>query len=169
MSEQPTSAYLVDAYSDPVAVKISGRCNYLNCNAFREFIDKMLNEGRDAFAIDFENCQGMDSTFLGILASTALRLRKANPPGSLVLSKLNDRNKDLVCNLGLHRLLLIDDQKDARVSTDLGALENTKVTSASVILKAHESLVEAEGENAEKFQDCIDFLRNQVEEKASEK
>jgi anti-sigma B factor antagonist len=159
--EQPI--YQVDAFADPVAIKLSGRCNYLNCNAFREFLERMLDEGKSNFVCDFENCNGMDSTFLGILASIAMRLRRMDPPGTLVLTHMNERNLELVRNLGLHRLLIVDAGASRSGTHTLAPLEGRKVDSAEVILRAHESLVEAEQGNASKFQDCIEFLRNQVE------
>ena len=42
MSEPSQPTFLVSAYSDPVVVQINGKANYLNCNTFREFIEKMV-------------------------------------------------------------------------------------------------------------------------------
>jgi anti-sigma B factor antagonist len=159
--EQPV--YQVDAFADPVPVKLSGRCNYLNCNPFRQFLERMLEEGKKDFVFDFENCNGMDSTFLGILATVAMRLRRMDPPGTLVLTQLNERNLELVRNLGLHRLLIVDAAGRASAPRVLAPIVSGKVDSAEVVLRAHESLVEAEQGNASKFQDCIEFLRNQLE------
>lgn len=163
MSDTEQPVYQVDAFADPIAVKLTGRCNYLNCNPFRQFLEHMLKEGKRDFVFDFENCNGMDSTFLGILASVAMRLRRMDPPGSLVLTRLNERNVELVRNLGLHRLLIVDAANSHAGAQNLSPLASGKVDSAEIILRAHESLVEAEQDNAVKFQDCIEFLRNQVE------
>jgi anti-sigma B factor antagonist len=162
--EEPV--YQVDVVSDPVVVKLTGRCNYLNCNPFRQFLDRMIDEGKKDFVFDFRSCMGMDSTFLGILASIAMRLRKMKPAGTLVLIRLNERNMDLVRNLGLHHLLIIDSGVSNPAEHKFSPISSGKVDSAEVILRAHESLVEVEQGNASKFQDCIEFLRNQV---ASEK
>ena len=79
MSNPSEPAYLVSAYSDPVVVKVKGKANYLNCNAFREFIETVIAGGSRKLFIDFVDCKGMDSTFLGILAGTAIQLRKLKP------------------------------------------------------------------------------------------
>ena len=167
MSEPQQPTFLVSAYSDPVVVQINGKANYLNCNTFREFIEKMVSEGKSHIVLDFEHCKGMDSTFLGILAGTALELRKQTPAGVLILCKLGERNHELVCNLGLQNLLTIaEDLADcsgAAAEAEFSALKNVEVSDAKNVLHAHENLVQADTENAAKFQDVIAFLKNQVE------
>lgn len=162
-SQQPT--FLVSAYSDPIVVRINGKANYLNCNSFREFIEQMLSEGRHYFLVDFKNCQGMDSTFLGILAGTALELRKQTPPGELTLCRLSDRNQELILNLGLQNLLSIsEDTTDESAADAFDSLENEEVSDAKNVLRAHENLAAADEQNVTKFQDVISFLKNQVEQ-----
>ncbi|MDG1241460.1 MAG: STAS domain-containing protein [Opitutae bacterium] len=165
MSEPLPPTFLVSAYSDPVVVQIHGKANYLNCNSFREFIAEMVSAGKPHIVLDFENCKGMDSTFLGILAGTAMEMRRQSPPGVLIICKLGERNHELVCNLGLQNLLTIGedlpDNSDA--AAEFSALKNIEVSAAKNVLNAHENLVKADTENAAKFQDVIAFLRNQVE------
>lgn len=162
MSDPQQPTFLVSAYSDPVAVKINGKANYLNCNSFRKFIETIIAGGSRHIFIDFEACKGMDSTFLGILAGTAIELRKLTPAGDLVIGKLSNRNYELISNLGLQNLLTIS--KEGSVASDhLDALQNQEVSDAKNILKAHENLADADTDNVAKFQDVIAFLRNQVE------
>lgn len=165
MSDSNPATFLVSAYVDPVAIRINGKANYLNCNSFREFIEKMLAAGRHHFVIDFENCQGMDSTFLGILAGTALELRKKDPPGVLSLCRLSARNHELILNLGLQNLLKIsDDATERNAPTSFDRLENAEVSDAKNVLEAHENLAAADAQNVQKFQDVIAFLKNQIEQ-----
>ena len=169
MSDAPQPVFLVNAYSDPVVVKITGKANYLNCNRFRDFMEKMLETDKSSFVLDLKRCTGMDSTFLGILAGTALELRGRDNPGELVLCRLNPRNKELICNLGLQNLLTIHEESGAETDAPFGdesleGLNNEEVSEAGTVLKAHENLVRAEKGNASKFQDVIAFLRNQLEE-----
>ena len=169
MSEPKKPTFLVSAYTDPVIVQINGKANYLNCNAFREFIEKMVEEGNSNIVLDLKYCAGMDSTFLGILTGTALELRKQQPVGILIVCNLGERNEELVFNLGLQNLLTID--KDLESTTnevskaEFEALKNMEVSDAREVLKAHENLVRADKKNAAKFQDVIAFLQNQTETK----
>jgi anti-anti-sigma factor len=162
MSDPTQPTFLVSAYSDPVVVQVNGKANYLNCNAFREFIEKVIAGGSRKLFIDFEDCKGMDSTFLGILAGTAIQLRKLTPVGELIVGNLSERNYELICNLGLQNLLTISKDQVAASKT-FDALKNQEVSDAKNILKAHENLTAADQENAGKFQDVIVFLRNQVD------
>ena len=104
-SAQPT--YLVSAYSNPVVVKVNGKANYLNCNAFREFIETVIAGGCRKLFIDFVDCEGMDEYLSGILAGTAIQLRERKPAGELIVGNLSERNYELICNLGLQNLLAI--------------------------------------------------------------
>ena len=60
--------YLVDAYSDPVVVRIDGRASFQNSAGLRDFFAEMLRRGKTRFIVDFQHCASMDSTFLGVLA-----------------------------------------------------------------------------------------------------
>ncbi|MFO8026107.1 MAG: STAS domain-containing protein [Opitutales bacterium] len=165
MSDPQQPTFLVSAYSDPVVIRVNGKANYLNCNSFREFVEQMLAEGRHHILVDFEDCRGMDSTFLGILTGTALELKKQTPAGELRLCNLSERNQELIMNLGLQHVLKIA-ENGAGKSKDhcFDRLENEEVSDAKNVLRAHEHLAEADGGNMVKFQDVIAFLKNQVEQ-----
>lgn len=168
MSDPQQPTFLVSANSDPVVIRIDGKANYLNCNSFREFIERMLARGRYHILVDFEHCRGMDSTFLGIMAGTALELKKQTPPGALRLCNLSERNQELIVNLGLQHLLKITDADGSEDTADgFANLKNEEISDSKNILRAHENLAEADEENATKFQDVISFLKNQVEQDKS--
>ena len=118
--------------------------------------------------MDFSECAGMDSTFLGVLAGAALRLRKTDPVGSLILCELNERNLELVQNLGLNRLLTVDDRATAPAGSETDSLECKPVTdevaNARVVLEAHKNLIEADADNEDKFRDVLSFLKQQLGE-----
>ena len=159
--------FLVDAYSDPVVVRLEGRACFTNSAELQAFLNQMLAEGRTRFVLDFQHCASMDSTFLGVLAGLALELRRRQPPGSLVLCRVGRRNLELVRNLGLHRLLTVD-AGDAALAfgpgaTALACAQNrSELENARLVLEAHENLVAADPANQGKFQDVMSFLRNRV-------
>jgi len=167
ISETAKPVYLVDAYSDPVAIRIEGRASFLNSACLRDFVMQMLKSGKTRFVIDFLRCTSMDSTFLGVLAGLALELRKCTPKGSLVLTRMGQRNLELVRNLGLHKLLTVDaDTAGANVdacNTPLSSGERSELENARLVLEAHENLVSAEESNLGKFQDVLVFMKNRVE------
>jgi len=126
-------------------------------------MDKMVQEGKKRFVIEFTKCKGMDSTFLGILAGCALKLRSQKPQGALILNHLGEHNYDLICNLGLQNLLTIAEDLDEHNCDNFKQLDEAEVSSAKEVLQAHKNLVEAEQGNAAKFQDVIALLQNQVD------
>jgi hypothetical protein len=110
----------------------------------------------------------MDSTFLGVLAGFALELRKTIPKGSVILTRMGQRNLELVKNLGLHKLLTVD-SSESGTSTDERATplvcgERSEIDTARMVLEAHENLVSADEENRRKFQDVLVFMKNRVEQ-----
>jgi anti-anti-sigma factor len=160
--------YLVDAYSDPVVVRLEGRACFNNSACLQDFFAQMVGQGKLRFVVDFQQCTSMDSTFLGVLAGLALELRRKNPPGSLVVSRVSRRNLELLRNLGLHRLLTVDASDAvhgaARAATALECADNrNEVEHARLVLEAHENLVAADPANRGKFQDVMAFLRHRVE------
>jgi len=169
MAEKPESAYLVNTSSDPVILKIRGRANYLNCGPVSSFFEKVIAGGTRHVLIDFDQCTGMDSTFLGIIAGAALEMRSQDPSGSLTLCRLGSRNLELIRNLGLHRLVHVetaegeaDFEEDEVQPITTQARED--IANARTILEAHENLVQTDERNAERFQDVLSFLKKQVED-----
>jgi anti-sigma B factor antagonist len=163
----PKPVFLVNAYSDPVVVRIEGRASFVNSGALKNFFAELLRQGKSRFVVDFANCTSMDSTFLGVLAGAALQLRRLDPPGSLTLARVGERNLELVRNLGLHRLATVDaGGAPLEAAGESRALEESKrdeLENARLVLEAHENLVTADSANAAKFQDVLAFLRNRVE------
>src|SRR5690348_5377842 len=108
MPEAVKPAYLVDAYHDPVIIRIEGRASFQNSACLHDFFAEMLRQGKTRYVLDFLHCTSMDSTFLGVLAGAALQLRKHVPPGRLICARVGERNLELIRNLGLHRLVTVD-------------------------------------------------------------
>lgn len=168
MPEATKPVFLVNAYSDPVLVRIEGRASFTNSGCLKDFFTEMVRQGKNRFVLDFQACTTMDSTFLGVLAGAAIQIRKLNPPGSFTLVRVGDRNLELIRNLGLHRLATVDAGQtnlafDGSQSQALSECKKNEIESAKLVLEAHENLVSADAANAAKFQDVLAFLRNRIE------
>src|ERR1019366_3535411 len=107
MPDPAKPTFLVDAYDDPVLVRIEGRASFMNSGSLKEFFAEMARQGKSRLAVYFQHCPSMDSTFLGVLAGAALELRKRVPAGTLTLVRVGERNLELIRNLGLHRLATV--------------------------------------------------------------
>lgn len=165
--ETSDPVFLVNAYSEPVVIKIKGRASYLNSAPLSAFFRRLITQGKRQFVLDFQQCAAMDSTFLGIIAGVGLELSRLEPKGTLVLSRLGQRNLELVRNLGLHRILAVDsggvDLSSDEPAQQLAAESETDINNARMILQAHENLVAVDSANQAKFQDVINFLKGQTE------
>lgn len=167
---QEEPQFLVNPYEDPVIVKIRGKASFLNSSPVKDLFDQLTRQGKQRFVIDFQECTGMDSTFLGILAGLGIKLMQMEPKGSVVLCRLGTRNRELVRNLGLHRLLTVDEGAGEDVPGGEGFApvqqgnRLSEVENARLVLEAHENLIEVDASNQTKFQDVISFLKNQMDE-----
>jgi len=163
-----SSVYLVDAYSDPVLVRINGRASFQNSACLRDFFTETRRQGKTRFVLDFQQCASIDSTFLGVLAGAALGLKKAAPAGSLVLARVGVRNLELIRNLGLHRILIVAGEAVPatfeQCDTALKCADRTEIEHARLVLEAHENLVSIDESNRAKFQDVLTFLKGRVEQ-----
>ncbi len=169
VSSASETRFLVNPDSEPVALRIEGKASFQNCSRVKEFLENAINAGKRNFVIDFEACTGMDSTFLGLLAGTALELRRTDPRGSVVVCNLNERNAELIKNLGLTRLLTVDDgaakpANTAAASSLQGAKATDQIEAARMVLDMHKNLIAADEGNEAKFRDVMDILKQQLGE-----
>jgi anti-sigma B factor antagonist len=169
MADASKPVFLVDAYSDPVVIRIDGRASFQNSGCIHDFVAERIRQGKTRFVLDFQNCTSMDSTFLGVVAGAGLQLKKLTPPGSLVLARVGQRNLELIRNLGLHRIVTVDSgdfpMNFGQASSPLQCGDRTELENARLVLEAHENLVTTDESNRSKFQDVLAFLRNRVEQK----
>lgn len=155
-----------------VFVRVVGRGCYLNSQPLRQYLMELM-EGRKDFYVDLGQCQSMDSTFLGVLAGFALKLRDN---GRLHLIKVSERNLESIRNLGLDQLAPVETGEslpagveepaefEKLCSADATTLPKTvnKKEISSVMLEAHEDLCRAHEPNEAKFKDVKKFLREEV-------
>jgi anti-anti-sigma factor len=156
---------LVGTTDRTVWVRVEGKGSFLNSTGLKEFAKEMTNRGYRDFVVDLRNCPLMDSTFMGTLTGVALRLRELGSGGVRIVN-LNDRNRDLLSNLGLDQLMSLDEppaqappnaaqQALPADATDMQARTET-------MLKAHQDLVDANPANEAKFKDVLEYLRQDL-------
>ena len=161
------SSILVGTTKKIVWIKVEGKGSFLNSAGVKEFAKEMVNRGHREFVVDLRNCPVMDSTFMGTLAMIALRLREIGQ-GSLHVVNLNERNHDLLTNLGLDQLFSMDacgvKERVPAAGTSLPPQVPPPDHSeqAATMLEAHEALIEAAPENLTKFKDVLDYLKQDL-------
>lgn len=162
--EKSPSVFFVNAYSDPIYLKIKGRVSYLNCGPINDFYSQIILQSTVNLIIDFAECTGVDSTFLGILAGLALEFKKKDNKRMIFLCNLSNRNLELIRNLGLDRIIQINLGKHvidagSHSVTQLQPLDIQNKTKPETILAAHQNLIDAQPSNLHKFQDLISFIK----------
>jgi anti-sigma B factor antagonist len=146
---------------------VEGKGSFQNSPALKEFAKRMLERGFRHFVVDLNGCSVMDSTFMGTLAGIALRLREFGS-GSLLVCNANERNSDLLQNLGLNNLFEVE-SKGSELTTEnvAGApLEADhpidRSDQAECMIEAHEALVDADPENFARFKDVLEYLKQDL-------
>ncbi len=155
---------LVGTEKQRVWVRVEGKGSFLNSGGLKEFAREMTDRGYRDFAVDLRNCPVMDSTFMGTLAGIALRLNDLGE-GELQVVNLNERNRDLLANLGLDQLFRMESGEGVGGSAASEALPvgvEDKQARARTMLEAHEACVEANPENAAKFKDVLEYLKEDL-------
>jgi len=157
------SAILVGLDGRIVMVRVEGKGTFLNSTGLKEFAKEMTNRGHREFCLDLAHCPLMDSTFMGTLAGIALRLRELGQ-GELRVVRLNERNRDLLCGLGLDQLFTLDTSGNSTASAQapLPSAPVDHATQTRTVLEAHEAVIEANPENAAKFKDVLEYLKSDL-------
>jgi anti-sigma B factor antagonist len=162
-----STSILVGVVSGWVHIKVDCKGSFQNSPALKEFSKQMLERGYRHFVVDLQSCPVMDSTFMGTLAGIALRLREFNN-GSLLVRNANERNTDLLRNLGLDNLFDVEskpsDQTGKVIETTELSEDRTlgRGDQAQCMIEAHEALVDADPGNLARFKDVLEYLKQDL-------
>jgi anti-sigma B factor antagonist len=157
-----------------VYVRVVGRGTFQNSQPLRHFALEKIEQGQTEFIVDLGQCQGMDSTFLGVLAGIGLRLRQNGRDATICVVNIGSRNVELLQMLGLDRLFtmnsgtapsLMEAEYEKLADTDLTQLTHLldKDETADLMIEAHDNLIRADERNAPKFKELTRFLRETIE------
>lgn len=162
---------LVTVVGDTAFVKIEGKGTYSVAPELKKFCFDQISRGVCNIILDMNECGTMDSTFMGVMAGVAMRLRDLSEHSFLVIN-LTQKTKELLEVLGLTNLL--DCYLTEEVSEELAKVDDfdegeelsfdkDKATTAKVMLKAHQDLVRADENNQSKFKNVINYLSSEVD------
>src|SRR5579862_5549605 len=173
MDETP-KGISVGSVGNRVYVRVVGRGTFQNSQPLRKFALEKIDQGQEEFIVDLGQCQGMDSTFLGVLAGIGLRLRQTGRASTVHDINISPRNLELLQTLGLDRLFAINsDTSQLPAEPDCRKLADTDLTQVThpldkdettdLMIEAHDNLVRADERNASRFKELARFLRDAVE------
>lgn len=140
-------------------IRVSGRGTLSIGPPLREFIQHAEQSGVREAVLDLGECDSMDSTFLGLIAGFAMRLRRAG--GRMLAISPGERVQRLFRTLGVDRLLEVAARPPSEATGAGEVLGPASVNGArETLLEAHETLASISEENRERFRDVIEFLRD---------
>jgi len=157
-----------------VRVRVAGRGTFRNGQPLRRYALEMIGNGARRFVVDLGQCEGMDSTFLGVLAGIGLQLREPANHGQVRLANVSTRNLELLQTVGLDRLFdLAQVNEPESAGLQMQRLPDSEVAqlpkvaakkeTADLMLEAHTNLIRADNRNLSKFKDVTAALRARTE------
>jgi anti-sigma B factor antagonist len=162
------SSIQVGVNGPTVWVRVEGKGSFLNSGSLKEFAREMLDRGYREFVMDLADCAMMDSTFMGTMASVALRLKELGR-GHLHVIHCGNRSRELLSGLGLDQIFDIRadgtaaaPECEALERASDGLRQDRKQQQAQTMLEAHEALCEAAPENFFRFKDVLDYLKQDL-------
>ena len=168
------SSIQVGVSRSTVWVKVEGKGSFLNSSNLKEFTREMLDRGYREFVVDLADCHMMDSTFMGTMATVALRLRELGQ-GHLHVVHCSSRCQELLSGLRLDQIF--DVRANGASPPECGAFErppriqspgDRKREQIETMLEAHQALCEAAPENILRFKGVLDFLRQDLHQSVPE-
>lgn len=143
--------------------RIKGRGDFLNSQALKDFIVSMMEKGITDFFIDLKECKTMDSTFMGVLAGTALQIKNKHQK-KLTLFHVEEHNLKLLTTLGIHIFLsIITEEPTPPIQfEELLPAQTSKDKIAKEMLNAHAVLMDLSEENRIKFRDVYEYLKDEI-------
>jgi anti-anti-sigma factor len=153
----------VACFDREVWIHVEGRGNFQGSAPLKKFVQAMILRGYREFVIDLEACEHMDSTFMGTLTGISQSLRELGQ-GSLRALNVSPRNVELFTNLGLDMLFSVEAiGEEAVTPAEPGAqllqLPMETGDEREVVLSAHQALIAAHPDNAERFRDVLAYLK----------
>jgi anti-anti-sigma factor len=150
-----------------VFVRVTGRGSFKVSATLKQFVAEVASKQPvTTVVLDLAECIGMDSTFMGVLAGLAGRLKQNGR--TLELINLSEKNAQLLATLGVDRVITHYSHSHGHEMPGTGAAalstaSATKKELAETALQAHETLVELSDENRPRFKRVIEYLKADVD------
>lgn len=157
-------------------LRVEGRGTFQDSMQVKRAFQSVIAGGTRDLVVDLERCPMMDSTFLGTLTGTALNLME-HGGGTLSVLNANQRNQQLLTELGLDHILDLDvagtawpnERREACAQLSTCGEKNAECKEEQTrhVLTAHKALSEVSGENQGRFRDVIHFLEKELSPQSS--
>lgn len=147
-------------------IRICGRGDVFLAPQLKALVEKILSKSPSPkLVVDMEDCSGMDSTFMGALASFAIKLKKVSD-SCFHLCGVAPSNQESLEELGLDTLMEINpenaewsgDATEIRSDLSCWVPQEDSVPDEDLILDTHKTLGNLNEKNNREFNDIIKSL-----------
>ena len=154
---------IISGGGDRYAVKAIGRATFECVAPLRDLAKTLDTVDFRQIDIDLADCQGMDSTYMGVLAMMALRAKKIN--AEIAIYNASELNRNSLFGLGLKRLFQFKSGPVAmEEQNSVGpAGPADQITHATTVLEAHKTLMDVDKGNVSKFEKVVDFVQKDLD------
>ena len=151
-------------YKGKVRVKVIGKGSWVESKSFMNFCLKKFKEGKKMY-IDLSNCQILDSTFLGTIASFSIKKNR--------IYLFNIKSPHIwrsLKSLGIAKVVPVLEDFRLEFPKEVKEWEIppqsiTRKEEMEVIANAHKTLVEVIPENISRFKDVLELLEKEEKKK----
>lgn len=150
--------YPVSAQGTRATLRIIGHADYLNCLPLKKFLG--FSEEISTYTeivVDFSECRAIDSTAIGLLARTALSLRK-DPSRRLILANMHGASRRAAEHLGIGHIAAFIEMEDPAAVAASAKRPPSLAVDREAIRDAHAALVELSPDNRTLFADVMTFI-----------
>ena len=174
---KPSAQIFTGEFESILWIRVVGRGTFQASPPIKELVEHEMANDRSSFVIDLEECSGMDSTFMGMLAGIGMRLRKRGS-GQLSIVGTCEKSRDSLDELGLSYLMEIEPEEGPWMDsieeirkglTPLGESESGSDSKEAHILECHENLCDADESNTERFKTVLEVMGSDKISPASDK
>jgi len=163
MSDEKQNIIQVAVDDNASYVRVVGRATFNLAPDFKNFVDRQMENKLQDFFVDLQECESMDSTFIGVITSLTIKY-SVDGSNYLKIFNLSEHIKKILNTLGLLNVLCISSTaNDEGVSfTDAEKAVSSKKDLTLTMLEAHETLSAINEKNALEFKNVVDYLRKEV-------
>ena len=164
MTKQDASEILyAEIDNEIVVLRVIGRCTYHNSMSLERLDHDLERRNRHVrYILDLEQCNYLDSTFMGVLAY--LGSRQLQQAGSrMLVVNLNKHTLKLLSTLGLTNILQVTAANDELPVNKANFIapqqpETDKVDRIAHMLQAHQQLSDLTSDNEVRFKNVLAVL-----------
>lgn len=155
--------FLVGEVNDSIFIEIVGNATMKNSKTLEELFERIFTGDKKEIIIDFKDCNYMDSTMLGLLAKTAIKLKKTwnkqiyefNSASMVKASLKSTGVYNLMAHLEEFEGVVQLEEVEAKEFSDKGE-------KARHILDAHKTLMTLSDENEKVFKNVVELLEKDI-------